>query len=359
MEFAFRGIMNSTCPSRRGFLQWTGLACASAACARIRAQPHPAVDASALHTLSGSIPHRPLGATGAQVSILGMGGYHLGQAASADEATRMVAEALDAGVNFFDNAWEYGDGKCETYLGQALRGKRDKAFVMTKVCTHGRRREVAMNQLEESLRRLQTDHLDLWQIHECIYDNDKDLHFAHDGVVRALEDAKRTGKTRFVGFTGHKHPRIHRMMLSTGFPFDTVQMPLNVFDGTFRSFEREIIPIALKRSIGVIGMKSLGGDARPLLHGDISVEEALGYAMSIPGVAVTVSGMDSLEVLRRNLRFAAGFVPYSQQRMADLRVRCSALANDGHYELYKTTTHYDAAIGRAQHGYPSQEELPF
>ena len=178
------------------------------------------------------VPMRPLGKTGLQVSALGLGGFHLGSTKNQPEATEIVARAMDAGVNFFDNAWEYHDGESEERLGTALKGKRDKAVVMTKVCTHGRDKTVAMRMLEESLRRLKTDHLDVWQVHEVIYDNDPDLIFAPDGVAEALTAAKQQGKVRFVGFTGHKDPSIHLRMLSHGFPFDTVQMPLNCLDAT-------------------------------------------------------------------------------------------------------------------------------
>jgi predicted aldo/keto reductase-like oxidoreductase len=214
-----------------------------------------------------------------------------------------------------------------------------------------------MKQLEESLQRLKTDHLDLWQIHEVIYENDPDLHFAAGGVVEALEEAKRQGKVRHVGFTGHKHPAIHLKMLSHNYPFDTIQMPLNCFDGTFRSFEREVLPEALRRGLGVLGMKSLGGDGQPLLHGVVLPEEALRYAMSLP-VSTTISGIDSLSVLRQNLAIARGFQAMSGVEMEALRQRCAPYAADGHLELYKTTKHYDAKVGREQHGYPPPEELP-
>jgi len=182
------------------------------------------------------------------VSILGLGGYHLGTLRTVDEAIRLVHEAVDAGVTFLDNAWEYNQGRSEEWMGRALQGRRDKVFLMTKVCTHGRDKKVAMRQLEKSLKRLGTDHLDLWQIHEVIYDNDPDLHFAKGGVVEALDQAKKDGKVRFVGFTGHKSPAIHLKMLAHKYPFDTVQLPLNCFDGTYRSFEQRCC-----RSSGVVG----------------------------------------------------------------------------------------------------------
>jgi aryl-alcohol dehydrogenase-like predicted oxidoreductase len=276
-----------------------------------------------------------------------------------NEATEIVHRAIDAGVNFFDNAWEYHDGKSEEVLGRALRGgRRDKAFVMTKVCTHGRKADVAMAQLEDSLRRLGTDHVDLWQIHECVYDNDPDLHFQPDGVVEALARAKQQGKTRFVGFTGHKDPSIHLRMLAHGFPFDAVQMPLNCFDATFRSFETQVLPRVVERGMAPIGMKSLSGAGDPVREGIVQPDEAIRYAMSLPGVAVTVTGVDSLLILEQNLGVARGFVPMRPEAMQALRDRVRGAAADGRYELFKTSTHFDGKVGRAQHGYPPHEALP-
>jgi uncharacterized protein len=344
--------------SRRRFLSIGAVAIGAAGCNR-----NP-IDATALPPLPhdpvvpGAVPRRALGSTGAQVSVLGLGGFHIGKANDLEEAKRIVSEALDAGVNFFDNAWEYNDGRSEEWLGKALAGKREHAFLMTKVCTHGRDHLVAQQQLEESLRRLGTDYLDLWQVHECVYDNDPELHFAPDGVIRALEDAKKAGKVRFVGFTGHKHPRIHQKMLGHGFAFDTVQMPLNVFDANFRSFEQEVLPLATHRKMGVIGMKSLGGTGQAIIEGAVTIEEALRYAMSVDGVSVTVSGVDSLAILRQNLAIARNFKALTGTEMQALRARTADDAGDGHFELYKTTTRFDAKVGREQHGYPSEEELP-
>jgi uncharacterized protein len=290
--------------------------------------------------------------------VIGIGGWHLGDAPDEKEAVRIVHEAIDAGVNFFDNAWEYHDGKSEEILGRALVGKRDRVFLMTKVCTHGRDRTLALRQLEDSLRRLKTDHLDLWQVHECIYDNDPALHFAPGGVLEALEQAKKDGKVRYVGFTGHKDPNIHLAMLDHGFPFDSVQMPLNCFDGTFRSFEENVVPVASKRGMAIIGMKSLGGGGQAVQAGIVGPEEALRYAMSVPGVTVTVSGIDSIDILRQNLGIARGFEPMSADEMAALRARVAGPAGDGHFELYKTTKHFDGKVGREQHGYPTPDELP-
>src|SRR5580700_7584343 len=215
----------------------------------------------------GPIPRRRLGQTDVEVSAIGVGGHHLGDLPDVDHAIELVHEAIDAGVTFFDNCWEYYDGKTEDWLGRALAGKRERVFLMTKVCTHGRDGALAMRMLEESLRRLQTDHLDLWQIHGVCFDDDPALAYRKGGVIEALDEAKRRGLVRFVGFTGHKHPRIHLDMITRGYPFDTVQMPLNCFDASFRSFEQEVLPEALRRGIAPIGMKSLGGTADMILRG--------------------------------------------------------------------------------------------
>jgi uncharacterized protein len=303
------------------------------------------------------VPRRKMGRTGLDVSCIGLGGYHLGTIQEQSMIDQIVGEALDAGVNFFDNAWEYNDGRSEEVVGQALKGKRDRVILMSKVCTHGRDRNVAMRQLEDSLQRLQTDHLDVWQIHEVVYWNDPDLIFAPNGAIEALAKAKQDGKVRFVGFTGHKDPRIHMKMLSHNFPFDTVQMPLNCFDATFRSFEQHILPELNNRGIAPLGMKSFGGSGEMLRHGDVSPAEALGYAMSLP-VAVTISGIDTLEVLRQNLKIARGFQPLPAETMRKLRERCRPQAADGHNELFKMTVKYDAKVGREQHHFQTEEELP-
>jgi uncharacterized protein len=306
---------------------------------------------------TASVPRRPLGKTGALVSVLGIGGYHLGKIKDQSEVDRIVAEAVDAGVSFFDNAWEYHEGKSEEVLGRALAGKRDKAFLMTKVCTHGRKADVAMTQLEESLKRLQTDHLDLWQIHECVYDNDPDLHFAPDGVIEALDRAKQQGKVRFVGFTGHKRPSIHLAMLAHGYAFDALQMPINVFDAQFESFEAQVLPEARTRQMGIIGMKSLTGQGEPVKAGVVTAEEGLRYAMSA-GVSTTVCGVDSLDILRQDLAVARGFEPMADAERRALVRRVASQAVDGRFELYKTTLHFDGKPGREQHGYPDPTELP-
>ena len=306
---------------------------------------------------AGTVPRRQLGRTGVEVSAIGIGGYHLGAANDQAEATQIVRQAMDAGVNFFDNAWEYHNGLSEERMGIALQGVRNNAVVMTKVCTHGRDKQVAMRMLEESLRRLRTDHVDVWQIHEVIYWSDPDLIFRPDGAFEALTQAKRDGKVRFVGFTGHKDPGIHLNMLSHDFQFDTIQMPLNCLDATFRSFEVNVLPEANRRGLGVLGMKSMGGSGEIVRHGAAAVAEALRYAMSLP-VATTISGIDSLDVLQQNLTIAANFKPLTEQEMDAVRDRCKRNAADGRFELYKTTTKYDGDVGREQHQYPTPSQLP-
>jgi aryl-alcohol dehydrogenase-like predicted oxidoreductase len=303
------------------------------------------------------VPTRQLGKSGMEVSIIGVGGYHLGSAESLDEATAIVNHALDSGINFFDDAWEYHDGQSEEWLGKALGGRRKEAVLMTKVCTHGRDKKLAMQMLEESLRRLRTDYLDVWQIHEVIYDNDPDFIFGPNGVAEALAQAKQQGKARLIGFTGHKNPAIHLKMLSHDFAFDTVQMPLNPFDASFRSFEEHVLPEARKRGMAIFGMKSLGGSGEMIRRGAVTVAEALRYAMSLP-VTTTVSGMDSMDVLKQNLEIATNFSPMSEGELAQLRKRCREDAADGHLELFKTTVKYDGKIGREQHGFPTIEEMP-
>ena len=298
-----------------------------------------------------SMPMRELGKTGAKVSAYGIGGHHLGNPKTYDECERIVHEAIDGGVTFFDNCWEYHNGKSEEWLGRALDGRRQQAFVMTKVCTHGRSATMAMQMLEESLRRMRTDHLDLWQIHGVAFDNDPELAMAPGGVIEALDLAKRQGKVRFVGFTGHRDPRIHFRLLSLGYPFDTVQMPLNCYDATFRSFEQKVLPEAQRRGIGVLGMKPMTGRAGPIEKGEVSPAEMLRYAMSLP-VASTICGVDAVEHLRQNLDVAQNFQPMTAQEMSALRERCRPRAADGRYELYKVSLAFDNPQARLAHSFP-------
>lgn len=314
--------------------------------------------AARIHSVTnGEIPQRPLGRTGASVSAIGLGGFHLGLVGSERDAISIVHAALDAGVTFMDNAWEYHDGKSEIRMGKALAGgRRAQVFLMTKVCTHGRDARVAMRQLEDSLRRLKTDYVDLWQVHEVAYAGDPERHFMKGGVIEALDKARSKGLVRFVGFTGHKDPALHLKMLSYDYPFDTCQLPLNCFDATFRSFEQQVLPELARRGIAAIGMKSLGGEGEAVKKRVVPARDALRYAMSLP-VATTVSGVDSMRVLRQNLGVARGFEPMASLEMQRLRTQCAPQAVDGRFELYKVTAKHEADVGRKQHGFPLQDEL--
>src|ERR1700735_2668774 len=259
---------------------------------------------------SSAVPMRPFGKhTDVQVSALGLGGHHLGSAADLKTAIQMAHAAIDGGITFFDNCWEYHRGKSENWMGMALRGKRDKVFLMTKVCTHGRDGTLAMQMLEQSLNRLQTDHLDLWQAHGMVFENDPELFIRPGGAAEAMLKAKEQGKVRFVGFTGHKDPDVHLAMLNTGFPFDSVQMPLNPFDATyFMSFEQKVLPVLSQRGIAPLGMKPISGHGDPVQMGVLTAKEALRYAMSLP-VACTISGAEETHILEQNLEIAQNFAP--------------------------------------------------
>jgi len=300
-------------------------------------------------TATGDLPRRALGKTGLEVSAICFGGAHWGRLKDDTEAIRLMHEAIDTGINFCDNAWEYNNGRSEELMGRALVERRQRVILMTKVCSHGRGKKVAMQQLEESLKRLRTDYLDLWQIHEVIHEDDPDRHFMAGGEVEALVEAKRQGKVRFVGFTGHKEPRILLKMLSHDFPFDTCQIPLNVFDGTYRSFEREVLPILNERGIAPLGMKSLTGNGQPIKQGIVNPEEAIRYVLSLP-IASLVSGIDSPAVLKQNLDIVRRFTPMTAAEMNGLRVKVSRYAMDGRFEKFKSSIHHDGRIGREQHG---------
>ena len=310
-----------------------------------------------LRAKPSEIPRRPFGNTGESVSALGMGGYHLGAVGTEREAIALVHQSIDAGITFMDNAWEYHDGVSETRMGKALaQGRRQQVFLMSKVCTHGRDAKTAMRQLEDSLRRLKTDYLDLWQVHEVAYTGDPERHFMKGGVMEALDRAKAKGLVRFVGFTGHKDPSLHLQMLSYGYPFDSCQLPLNCFDASFRSFEQQVLPEVARQGIAAIGMKTFGGEGDAVKKRAVSATDALRYALSLP-VAVTVTGIDSAKVLRQNVRIAQDFRPMGTLELERLRARCAPLAVDGRFELYKTTAKHEADVGRRQHGFPPQAEL--
>jgi len=306
--------------------------------------------------LTNSIPLRPFGRhSDVKVSALGLGGHHLGQAEDLQTAIRIVHGAIDGGVTFFDNCWEYHRGKSENWMGMALKGKREKVFLMTKVCTHGREGSLATRMLEESLHRLQTDHLDLWQIHGVAFENDPDLFIRPNGAAEALHRAKEQGKVRFVGFTGHKRPEIHLKMLNCGFEWDSVQMPLNPFDANFLSFEEQVLPELNKRGIAALGMKPIVGHGESVKKGMLSAQEALRYAMSL-AVATTITGMEKPEILEQNLNVAQSFQPFSQTEMQALRDRCKMVAGDGRFELYKMSLKFDNPEARLAHNYPLDDQ---
>ncbi len=296
------------------------------------------------------IRHRTLGRTGESVSMIGVGGYHIG-APSVDEqeGIRIIRTALDNGVNFLDNCWDYNDGESEVRMGKALRdGYRQKAFLMTKI--DGRTKAAASQQLEESLRRLQTDHVDLLQFHEVIRPTDPERIFSRGGGMEAVLDAKKAGKVRYIGFTGHKSPEFHNKMLETGFAhgftFDAVQMPLNVMDAHYDSFEKKTLPILVKHGIGVLGMKPMG-DKIILQSKTASPVECLHYAMNLP-TSVVITGCDSMKILQQALDAARGFKAMSTEEVAAILAKTAPAASKGKYEEYKTTHNFDGTYQNPQ-----------
>jgi predicted aldo/keto reductase-like oxidoreductase len=287
-------------------------------------------------------PTRTLGRSGEKISIVGLGGYHIGMQSDEQESIRIIRTALDAGMNFLDNCWDYNDGQSEIRMGKALReGYRQKAFLMTKI--DGRTRKAAAQQIEESLRRLQTDRIDLLQFHEVIRDTDPDRIFAEGGGMEAALEAKKQGKVRYIGFTGHKSPDIHLKMLKTAsahqFTFDAVQMPLNVMDAHYESFEKKVLPVLVKDEIGVLGMKPMG-DKIILKSNTATPVECLHYAMNLP-TSVVITGCDSLKILQQALEAARSFKPMSQGEVASLLAKTAPAAGKGEYERYKTSHDFD------------------
>jgi len=298
---------------------------------------------------SSGIPYRTLGRTKEKVSLIGLGGYHLGQQTDPQESIRIIRMGLDEGINFLDNCWDYNAGESEIRMGNALRdGYRQKAFLMSKI--DGRTKAAAANQIHESLRRLQTDRIDLLQFHEVIRDTDPDLIFAAGGALEAVLEAKKAGKIRYIGFTGHKSPDIHLQMLATaskhGFTFDTVQMPLNVMDAHFNSFENKVLPVLLKNDIGVLGMKPMG-DHFILDSKTASAVECLHYAMNLP-TSVVITGCDSVPILQQALQAARTFLPLDSSEVAGLLAKTASAAEAGQFELYKTSHHFDGTYANPQ-----------
>src|SRR5437879_5877252 len=294
------------------------------------------------HAETNAIPMRTLGRSGEKVSIVGLGGYHIGMQQDEAESIRIIRTALDNGINFLDNCWDYNNGQSEIRMGKALRdGYRQKAFLMTKI--DGRTKQAAAQQLEESLRRLQTDHIDLLQFHEVIRDTDPERIFAKGGGMEAVLDAKKQGKVRYIGFTGHKSPDIHLLMLKTAtthqFTFDAVQMPLNVMDAHYDSFEKKVLPVLVKAGIGVLGMKPMGD--KLILHSKTATPvECLHYSMNLP-TSVVITGCDSLKILEQALEAARSFKPLDSSEVASLLAKTAKAAEIGQFELYKTSHQFD------------------
>ncbi|HEY6558825.1 MAG TPA: aldo/keto reductase [Polyangiaceae bacterium] len=352
----------TTRASRRVFLGAVGSSLALSACRdRTRQDTRPAGSAAATPApassapralgqavqgaTKGEIPKRALGRTGEQVSMLGLGGFHIGTQSDEQESIRIIRSAVEAGVTFLDNCWDYNEGQSEIRMGKALQdGYRDKVFLMTKI--DGRTRKVAAEQLEQSLKRLQTDRIDLVQIHEIIRAEDPARCFAKEGAMSALLEAKKAGKLRYIGFTGHKDPAHHLAMLEAGFErdfsFDAVQMPLNVMDPHFKSFEKHVLPVLTERGIGVLGMKSLGS-GEILKAGVVNATECLHYTMNLP-TSVVITGCDSMKVLEQALRAARTFEPMPKAAVQALLERTRAHAKQGEYEHFKTKTVFDGTV---------------
>lgn len=295
----------------------------------------------------GGVPTRPFGSTGVNVSILGLGGHHAGRGRDADASVRLIRKAIDMGVTFLDNAWEYHDGRAEEYMGRALGdGYRARAFLMTK--HHGRDKQTAMQHLEDSLRRLRTDVIDLWQFHEVVYDKDPEMIFAPGGGIEAAELAKKQGKVRFIGFTGHRDPMLHLKMLAYGYPWDAVQMPMNVFDPHYKSFQQHVLPVLVRRGIGVIAMKTMASGH--VLRANVTTPaEALNYIWSQP-VSTIVSGMESEALIEANVASARAFEPMTAAAQAQLLEKTRQAALTGSFEPFKTAPNFDGAVGRRLHG---------
>jgi uncharacterized protein len=303
-------------------------------------------------TGSAGIPTRVLGRTKERVSILCLGGWHIGAVKEKTEAIQIMHAAIDEGINFFDNAWDYHDGRSEEWMGEALSSasRRNKVLLMTKNCE--RDYEGSKKNLEDSLRRLRTDRIDLWQFHEMVYDSDPDWVIEKGGLKAALE-AQKAGKVRYIGFTGHKDPRIHLKMLGKNHPWDTAQMPINVLDAHYRSFQNEVVPVCLKKNVGVIGMKSLaGGSPRgriPVALG-VSAQDCIRFALSVP-VSSLVVGIMSMDDLKQDVAIARGFKPMPDTEKTQLLTRVRDEASDGRHELFKSTQTFDGPHHRKQHNF--------
>ena len=294
--------------------------------------------------------YRTLGRTGERISAIGLGGYHIGKSTLQEqEAIQLMRQAIDRGITFMDNCWDYNDGVSEVRMGKALAdGYRNKVFLMTKI--DGRTKEAAAQQIEDCLKRLQTDRVDLMQFHEVIRLEDPDRIFAEGGAMEAMVEAKKAGKVRYIGFTGHKDPYVHLRMLNEararGVHFDAVQMPLNVMDAHFRSFEHDVLPVLTREGIGVLGMKAFA-DSYILNSKTVKPIECLHYCLNLP-IATQITGIDNQMVLDQALEAARTFRPMSAEEVAGLLGRTKLAAQQGKYELYKTSSHFDGTAHRPQ-----------
>jgi aryl-alcohol dehydrogenase-like predicted oxidoreductase len=330
---------NSSWVPRRQFLQ--DVAAATAGLALSPSLPGADANNSATAPRTGEVPRRKVGATGESVSIIGVGGHTMALASDEEESIRIVHEAIDAGINFMDNCWDYHQGRSETIMGKALKDRRDKVLLMTKVCAHirGQTKQACMEMLEESLKRLQTDRLDLWMLHELTTMDQVEAAWKPGGPIEALTEAKKQGKVRYVGFTGHQSAEIHLAMLKHNYPFDAVLMPVNAFEANRKGFRAEVLPELTKRKMGVLGIKSLGGTpARILREGKFTATQLLRFSLSHP-VATQIVGMRSLQNLRDNLEIARNFTPMPQEEMDKLVAQVSSLPAheyvDYHYPHYR------------------------
>jgi predicted aldo/keto reductase-like oxidoreductase len=301
------------------------------------------------HAETGTVPTRTLGHTGEKVAMVGLGGYHIGMQSDEQESIRIIRTALDNGIDFLDNCWDYNNGQSEVRMGKALRdGYRQKAFLMTKI--DGRTKQAASQQIGESLKRLQTDHIDLLQFHEVIRDEDPDRIFAKGGGMEAALEAKKAGKVRYIGFTGHKSPDVHLKMLNIAFAhdftFDAVQMPLNVMDAHFNSFEKKVLPVLVEHKIGVLGMKPMG-DKIILKSKTATPIECLHYAMNLP-TSVVITGCDSVDILHQALKAARSFKPMSSTEVAALLAKTETAAKNGEFERYKSSHDFDGTYHNPQ-----------
>ncbi len=334
-------------PNRRDFLQHTATGVAAISIGgNVMSQ---VVDSTGL-------PRRRFGRTNELVSIMCLGGHASTNPKKLEEAAsvKLIQRAVDEGITFMDNCWDYHDGVAEERMGKALAegGRREKVFLMTKVC--GRTARESQSNLDDSLRRLQTDRIDLWQFHEIVYDNDPDWVFAAEGAIQTGLKALKDGKVRYVGFTGHKDPAIHLKMLNMPFEWSSVLLPLNVMDVHFRSFQKLVLPELVKRGIAPLGMKSLGGNGSIVTKAGISPQDAIRYVLSLP-ITSLVSGIDSEKVLDQNLEIVRNFKPMTDAELRQLEARTLPMAGDGRYELFKTSKTFDGPVHRKQHGFETDE----